>query len=314
MTAAGVDYPNSSPRQPAFGLNVDPSGLPMRPRSAAPYAHEEQPSSPGFRPRSAAPYPEDDVNRGPHLSPSGRVPVGAGPYADRPGSAFGIRTVGPNPGVQPSAGRGRPGAEDQWQQPPYPQNDQRYGAASVGPGIVPAGTMPVGDPPRGGRLQKPNPNMPGLPSSPRPTTGGFGTAGGSGNRTVSSNYGYDRQGPSSPPASGRVPTPTGSPANGGNLQAPAGGPARPVSQTDSSPAVAGRASAPPAQNARPSASPGPAPSQRPGGRPPPSDMVHPDGKTFGQGPATFEEMGIPQGKTESDCVGSSLTFMVLSIS
>jgi hypothetical protein len=37
-------------------------------------------------------------------------------------------------------------------------------------------------------------------------------------------------------------------------------------------------------------------------------LAHPDGKTMGQGPATFEEMGIPQGKSEGDCV-STLFFL-----
>jgi hypothetical protein len=92
------------------------------------------------------------------------------------------------------------------------------------------------------------------------------------------------------------------------------------------PAGPGRASAPPAaqqQNVRPgmgqghghAAAPSPGPAAagapRPGGagRPAGNAAAHPDGKTMGQGPATFEEMGIPQGKNEGDCV----SFFLLSV-
>ncbi|KAK3689962.1 hypothetical protein B0T22DRAFT_182794 [Podospora appendiculata] len=82
----------------------------------------------------------------------------------------------------------------------------------------------------------------------------------------------------------------------------------------------GRNSAPPPSAGRPGTSPGPSAVGSPapsvasttklpghGGpvRPGPGGKVpseHPDGKTMGQGPATFEEMGIPQGKNDSDCV------------
>jgi hypothetical protein len=36
----------------------------------------------------------------------------------------------------------------------------------------------------------------------------------------------------------------------------------------------------------------------------PAAISHPDGRTMGQGPATFEEMGIPQGKNDDDCVST----------
>ena len=78
----------------------------------------------------------------------------------------------------------------------------------------------------------------------------------------------------------------------------------------------GRSSAPPQQNpgmARPptsSSSHGPAtasPAPSTASAPPkaprkPTD--HPDGKTMGNGPATFEEMGIPKTKDKDDCVSS----------
>ncbi|KKY39868.1 putative chitin synthase activator [Diaporthe ampelina] len=76
----------------------------------------------------------------------------------------------------------------------------------------------------------------------------------------------------------------------------------------------GRASAPPQQNpagARPTppssshgpgtASPAPSTASAPPKAPrKPTD--HPDGKTMGNGPATFEEMGIPKTKDKDDCV------------
>ncbi|KAK4240725.1 hypothetical protein C8A03DRAFT_31110 [Achaetomium macrosporum] len=325
--AGAIDFPDPSPRPPAFTVNID-NNLAMRPKSAAPYPHEDQPPPLNVRPRSTAPYPEDDV-RGPHPNPGSRLPVGAGPHADRPGSAFGIRPLSSNGGLQPGVGRGRPGSSQgaaagwepqvpgnyrkpspgpggQWQQPPPPQHDPRYGPPSGGPGLVPAGTMPAGDPTRN-RLQKPNPGLQPTPQGPPPGQyGGYpqGPGGGRGasNRPVSDVYGpggYDRYG-AAPPAAGARP-PMVSAASSPNVRPPSSG--RPVSHMDLGPA--GRSSAPPAQNARPS--PGPAAAvqaqQRPGGRPAPAgNLVHPDGKTMGQGPATFEEMGIPQGKSEGDCV------------
>lgn len=320
----------------------------MRPKSAAPYPHEDQPMPLNSRPKSTAPYPEGDM-RGPHLNPATRHPVGAGPHADRPGSAFGIRPLSPGSGLPPGPGRGRPvssqssmggwdsqlpasyrkpspGPAGQWQQPPPPQHDPRYGAG--GPGIVPAG-MPVGDPTRT-RLQKPNPNLQPAPQGPPPGQhrmgGGYpGGPGGPGgqpgrdygrpganNRPVSDSYGPAGGGGAHPQAAaGRVPVPAGSNPNLRPQHSAAVGPgSRPVSH------VAPQTG----QNVRPgpspagaTSSPGPAAAgQRPpptgsgaggaGGKPAAGNISHPDGKTMGQGPATFEEMGIPQGKTEGDCV------------
>ncbi|KAK3301551.1 uncharacterized protein B0H64DRAFT_41793 [Chaetomium fimeti] len=353
----GIQFPDPSPRPPAFTVNLDNNNLAMRPKSAAPYPHEDQPMPLNARPKSTAPYPEGDM-RGPHLNPATRVPVAAGPHADRPGSAFGIRPLSPGSGSPAGPGRGRPvssqpsmgswdsqapagyrkpspGPGGQWQQPPPPQHDPRYGAG--GPGIVPAG-MPVGDPTRT-RLQKPNPNLQPTPQGPpagqHRMGGGYpGGPGGPGgqpgrdygrpganNRPVSDGYGPAGGGSPHPPAAaGRVPVPA---ASNPNLRpqhgVAAGSGGRPMSHVDAG--LAGRTSAPQTgQNARPgpspagaTSSPGPATAgQRPppassgaggaGGKPAAGNISHPDGKTIGQGPATFEEMGIPQGKTEGDCV------------
>jgi TPR repeat protein len=375
--AGGIDFPDPSPRPPAFTMNIEHSDLTVRPKSAAPYPIDDNPPPLTLRPKSTAPYPEDDM-RGPHLNPAVRSSMAAGPHADRPGSAFGIRPLSPSNAMQNAASRGRPVSSQpapggwepqvpsgyrqpspartgQWQQqPPPPPHDARYGGPKPGPGpgpgITHAGTMPVGDPTRA-RLQKPNPNFqpapqgppgqyamsgaqPGYPGGspsgrpapvPRPVSDYGHGAGGGG-----VGGGYDRYGAVPPAAGARIAAPAGSAPN---LRPPVGGggggggPGRPLPHVVDS-GGPGRASAPPvAQNAaRPS--PGPAPGQqqqRPGsgnpashgaggggGRPPPpsADLKHPDGKTMGQGPATFEEMGIPQGKTDSDCVSFDLFIFV----
>jgi hypothetical protein len=50
-----------------------------------------------------------------------------------------------------------------------------------------------------------------------------------------------------------------------------------------------------------------------GGPRPPEKTQHPSGKTAGQGPATFEEMGIPQGKNDGDCVSFFVFVLFLGI-
>ncbi|CAP49303.1 uncharacterized protein PODANS_5_6280 [Podospora anserina S mat+] len=350
-----VNFPDPTPRPPAFGVNVDPNNLALRPKSAAPYPLEDNPSPLNARPKSAAPYPEDDM-RGPHLNPAaGRLPVG--PHADRPGSAFGIRPLSPNgmhsappdrgrpmSGQPPNGGWGPQGAPGNYRRPspgpsaqyPPQQQDGRYGPP--GPGIPPVGMPPIGDPTRQ-RLQKPNPNAPppltqGPPPGQYPPAGGkyppqgssglqpgrdYGPPGGGrpNQRPVSDAYGpqggYDRYGAGPPAAAaGRVPLPNPNlrpdahrvesmPASG----RPVPNNGRPVSSHAHD---GGRASAPPggATAARPSPGPGTPGSTASGPRPaagrPPVKTDHPDGKTMGQGPATFEEMGIPQGKNDGDCV------------
>ncbi|KAL2024737.1 hypothetical protein VTK56DRAFT_5558 [Thermocarpiscus australiensis] len=358
----GIQFPDPSPRPPAFTVNLD-ANLAIRPKSTAPYPHEDQPLPLNIRPKSTAPYPEDDM-RPQRLNPPTLGPVAAGPHADRPGSAFGIRPLSADTGIPNAAGRGRPVSSQppvaswqpqvpadyrkpspapagQWQQP----HDQRYGAASIGPGIIPAGTMPpVGDPTRA-RLQKPNPNaqppshsaparqqpgyqQPGYPPQGPGPVGqpgrDYGPPQGNNIRPVSDMYGHGH--PHGHDRYGAVPTAAAAagarlPAlahDNGHMRPPVGGvpgaaaPPRPVSHLESRPSGSHHPSPPLAaqHNARPSPGPGvglsPAPSpaaaQRPGGRPPAADLKHPDGKTMGQGPATFEEMGIPQGKSEGDCV------------
>lgn len=397
-----IDFPDPErpgtmdSRPPAFTVNID-SNLAMRPKSAAPYPEDDRPPPLTLsRPKSTAPYPDDDMKAplSPHFNPTIRPSSTAGPHADRPMSAFGIRplansqTLQPNlepRGRLPPAGSGwepqvpaayrqpSPGVAGRNEYPPRqsspqgydrPLPSQRLGAASVGPGIVPAGTSPVGDPLRN-RLQKTNPNLnKSQPSGPAPGQypgGGYDVHGEAlpattqpgqpgrdyGPRTSSrpTSDSYDRYGNAPATTSlvsgeGRLPSagngsvrldrvdslPVGGSGGGGGggggggqshgRKPSAGRPPlkdRP-SQLDTAP---GRASAPPSQG-RPApgkvTSPAPSsastsnlPSQsaaKPQGAKPSkgSPTAHPDGKTVGQGPATFEEMGIPQGKNESDCI------------
>ena len=176
---------------PAFTVNLD-QNLAVRPKSVAPYPEDDRPPPLHLnRPKSVAPYPDDDVGGGrpplsPHYNP--QIRPSAGPQADRPMSAFGIRpqTQGvlhasqstsnliPPAGTQPPRGRvASAGWEPQQPQGGYRQpspgpgrNDyppQRLpydagpppGRQSVGPGPPVAGPT---DPMRN-RLTKSNPNQ-----------------------------------------------------------------------------------------------------------------------------------------------------------
>ena len=371
-------------RPPAFTVKLDHTNMAVRPKSAAPYPDDDRPPPLNLRPKSTAPYPEDDmVGHKPPLSPhyNPTIRPSAGPQADRPMSAFGIRPTTPNSGPQnlpPNAGgeyRGRmslnPSNVGGWepqvpagyrqpspgprhdsyrtggpqQQPPYNQPGQRLSSAPpAAAGIPPAGTVPVGDPTRS-RLQKTNPGygkpQPALPppnqypaagyGPPEPTSAQPGRDYGprTSSRPVSNTYDHYGAGPPPPANSGRIPLANaashrpervdslpvaplhpnhGNPPGGGSLP-----PKTRLSHLDASP---GRSSAPPTQgNSRPSSSHSPGPSVTSqvsaasttnlpghGARPPRQASLHPDGKTTGQGPATFEEMGIPQGKNDNDCV------------
>jgi TPR repeat protein len=173
-------------RQPAFALNVEQS-LPSRPKSSAPYPEDDRPAPLNVqRPASAAPYPEDD--HGPrHSSLQASYPP-QGPHADRPGSAFGIRTLDPASAAQPQRGRvvsqyntpsagwepqvpaayrqPSPGPPSNYRQPspgparPVAPYDQPLTSRMSGPpGGLPSNAAPIGDPTRA-RLQKAPPSQP----------------------------------------------------------------------------------------------------------------------------------------------------------
>ncbi|KAK4452029.1 hypothetical protein QBC34DRAFT_38360 [Podospora aff. communis PSN243] len=242
---------------------------------------------------------------------------------------------------QPSPAGGRPDPNPQWSPPPQQQGyadlpSQRLGPNNVGPGAtVPGGPAPVGDPARA-RLQKTNPNFanPNL-NKPQPVPQGqprpFSTVEpGAGaqygprtsSRPVSENLNNYNAGPGGPRPGATSTTslpPGGGHAHPGHGRLPSGGGGASLKPRPGLEMSGGRASAPPSQ-IRPVSSHGagghspgpnlPGPTNPPahGGRPgggsatSPAGSAHPDGKTMGQGPATFEAMGIPQGKNESDCV------------
>ncbi|KAK0384248.1 hypothetical protein NLU13_8336 [Sarocladium strictum] len=259
-------------RQPAFNIRLDSAaGQPARPHSAAPYPVDDQPAPLNVRPRSTAPYPEDDVRPLPlqqRLNPG----PGPGPQADRPGSAFGIKTSGPRPmptsqslgnlhPTQSNAGRG-----GGYRQASVGAGPMGYGG---GPQQRPASINPAPAPAGHDRYQM----SPGLPSSPAPS--------GHGPRTSSrpqsempvarperlSSLALDprlQQRPST-----TQPRPLPNQGGPGRMGTPGGLQSPPAHKPTPPPAV----------------TTAPAPSSKPS-----------------QGPATFEAMGIPQGKQDSDCV------------
>ncbi|KAF6821406.1 chitin synthase activator [Colletotrichum musicola] len=340
-TQDNVDFPDPSRpssmgnRPNAFNVNLD-ANLAIRPKSAAPYPEDDRPAPLNLsRPKSTAPYPEDDRpgrGSGPQLSPhyntGGRPP--AGPHSDRPGSAFGIRTGpgGPAPGAGgnmrpaqsmgsiPPAGsdpRARP-VTGGWEQP-----GSGYRQPSPGPpGGRPATTQPYpmagGLPsnPAANKLSKQNPAYAKPQPSPPFQQGGYGPSDYGqpaapaqpgrdyGPRTSSippaEQYGYGRAPSAAPPRTDSMPlSPSGNPRPQAG-PGPAGGPRpyanRPDLAEQGPPGRVG--SAPPSSQPRPQQKPSPAPSA--------ATVPPPKKQPTGQGPATFEEMGIPKVKDDSDCV------------
>jgi TPR repeat protein len=331
-----ADYPDPSQpgpagaRQPAFTVN-----LPDRTQSTAPYPEDDRPAPLNLnRPTSVAPYPEDDMpthkpQLAPHYNPA--IRASAGPSADRPGSAFGIRTQSPGaPGGMrahsggqlpiPSAGmdpnRGRPVSAG-WQ-PQVPGGYRQPSPTSRPQDLRPQGAdynqrLPSGQydrPPSGlpshpgpNRLTKPAPNA--GRGGPLPPQAGYGSR---------DSYGPphapgSRMSAGGPPASGSPAMsgalgPRGGPPPSGGL--PQGGP-RPVNNVRPASAIpphdqGGRSSAPPLAQARPS--PAPSTPASTASAPPKPAKAGPT-KT---GPATFEQMGIPQAKQDDDCVSFFVQF------
>jgi len=272
------------------------------------------------------------------------------PGAWEPQVPSGYRQPSPGPGPGAGRGV-QGSTHWQPQPPPHQQSyhdnqavPPRLGAASVGPGVtVPVGAGgPVGDPTRA-RLTKNNPNMgnpkplpagpgpqqqyggaqPGRDYGPRTSSGGSGP----GPRPVSDVYDQRYHGGGGPPAgaagaAGRpLPPQHAATATGANGRVDSMSSAATHQSRLTASGGAGRASAPPAQSGRPSPGPGtPAMGAKPPGGPAKKPVSsassvnsnassHPSGKTTG--PSTFEEMGIPQGKNESDCV-SALFLLLLN--
>lgn len=306
-----ADYPDPSrasiagiDTQPAFNLRLD-SLQPDRPQSAAPYPVDDRPAPLNLsRPKSTAPYPEDE--------PSSKYmqPQGLGPQADRPMSAFGIRTTseGSAPPAPPHAGRGQPSGWDSqassggyrqslghpsdagYQRPattqPYPSGNPQSNKLQKAPprqsygGIPPAGTQP---PQEYGARSSSRPQPDGPPPPQHMNQQGYGTP-----RVPMAAFGNsgrpDRYGslPPQDPRQSRTSTGLGTPDSSRYSRGASPGPGPPPHGRVGTAPPAGSRPAPP----KVEKTPAPAPSK-------PS-----------KGPATFEDMGIPQGKNEGDCVSA----------
>lgn len=225
----------------------------------------------------AAPYPDRPASR----ARPGYPPSHAS--ADfRPSSAFGI-----NPNIRPNAaGYGPP--------PPQPNRAASYGAGPMG--YQPQG----GGPPPAGPMSPTSMSTPGTPKL---------------------DVGYsapleppvaDPRRRHGPPDRKPMRTPVSSHPQGGRTTTPRPG-ASPTAATfpprgESAPSSTPRPSQPPSSTPKP---PGPSSTPKPSGPPSTPANQKPGGQQPskpnqqglpGKGPKTFEEMGVPSAKNDSDCV------------
>ncbi|KAK2612214.1 hypothetical protein QQS21_001790 [Conoideocrella luteorostrata] len=315
----------STDRPPAFNVRLDTNTQPhMRSRSAAPYPDDDRPAPLNVnRPHSTTPYPEDDVKVPTHSRCSPGLQPPQGPQADRPSSAFGIKpsSTGPHPmpisystgSLQPPTHPGPRGrvASAEWDSQ---GSVTGYRQPSPGPSIGSQRQPSLGDDMYGripsshiissanmvtNRLQKqPSPRQQyssGLEHGPRISS----------HPSSEMPYQHDSRAiPQNYERFSRVPGATGRPERLSSLP-PQGG-----HQSSRVPTGFGQA---------PSTQPHPAPvGGRTGSVPPalagqrpvePSPQSGPSLQTSApapvkptKGPATFEDMGIPQGKQGSDCI------------
>ncbi|PMD42637.1 hypothetical protein L207DRAFT_510871 [Hyaloscypha variabilis F] len=297
--------------------------------------------SPSGRPVSTAPYPEDDGPPMPGAYNGGLRPNPAsGPQADRPSSAFGIRplvhssTDTMNQGLRPEEarrpnssmgnmpvpaagqgsnpdGRGRvvsagwePQIPAKFRQEP-PPNHQRVPSLNTDPSNY--GQKPLPSP----NLMKPQPS----PSydqygRPSPQSGGFPPQPAGYNSQVprrdpAANYAQRPERGSSMTPTANNPTTQRRPDRFDSMpppQNPSRTQQRPPQGTMSSQGNGPRPSPAPSSQGRPS----PAPSSQVSSAPPSSagaasNASAVSGPPKKQGPATFEEMGIPSAKKDGDC-------------
>lgn len=276
------------------------------------------------RPVSTAPYPDDDVAHMPgsynSYGSQNLRPSSSGPQADRPSSAFGIRPLVPTSassmgqGMRPSQDSMRPSSSMGNMSLPAGRgsNPQRIVSSGWEPQVPPKyrdqspvrpPSLPVidmgrptnFDQPSSGRLQKPPPPNINKPIPPQPSKPNQGYD--------SNSYGqqpYNSAIPRRDPAANQFTRP-----ERGSSMTPVTSPPimsppsqqRPDRYDSTQPQNPSRASQRPpqhtmssqGQNARPaSVAPSVASSQ--------------SGPPKKQGPSTFEEMGIPTAKNDSDCV------------
>jgi TPR repeat protein len=335
MTEEAMDMPEPRVAYPDGGPQVAPlrpnknAPLPQRPASAAPYPEDDRVLGGAYQSYGGGLRPGSGPNSRPGSS--------SGPQADRPSSAFGIRPMAhanteqySHPGLRPSdmrpsssmgnmqvpqGGRGsNPVGRDRivsagWE----PQQPNNYRQSGQAPSLPPVdfGRPSSLDPSAPSKLQKSPPNMmkaqpPQPGSSPYPTEP-YGRPQSSidpaiPRRDLTSNFvrperGSSMQPPMMTPAIQSPPMM--SPPPHMDARRPPSIPAH--QRQDSTPQSQSRQSnRPPPQHTMSS--------QRPDSRP---SSVAPSVASTGSappkkaGPATFEEMGIPQANKESDCVSHS---------
>lgn len=330
----------SADRPPAFNVRLDSNQPIARPRSAAPYPEDDRPPPLNIRAKSTAPYPEDDV-RGP-TSPRFNQGPRIGPPSDRPSSAFGIKPQagGPRPmpssqsmgNLHPSAGR----SDSRGLDPRGPDPRGRIASAgwdSSGPGGRGSGLGGPGGP--GGPAGRPSPypdegygrqgNVGGYPGggppggrlqqSPAANPERFSQVPGASGRperfsSLHKGHGQQPQQPQQQPPSQDMRPPRTSSAqprppmvSGGASGGPGSGPGTPYGGPGAlggrppqlSPPGPRTGSAPPSQSHRLDNRPSVTPSAASAVTAPPKAS---------KGPATFEDMGIPQGKQDGDCVST----------
>ncbi|KND90899.1 Chitin synthase regulatory factor 4 [Tolypocladium ophioglossoides CBS 100239] len=317
-----------SDRQPAFNVRLDGAGVqPMRPQSAAPYPDDGKPAPLNVsRPRSTAPYPEDDVRGPPSPHFNSGLRPSQSPQADRPMSAFGINTqTGPRPmPTSHSAGSLQPpsqppprsrvasaGYDNHGPAPanatgrPYPGEDMqgRPTSAQQYPSGHPASSRMQKQPPRQSYGNPQGAQAPYPPAGADPARD-YGPRTSSRAGSEAPPHHDPRMTPQSHERFSRVPGAAGRPERLSSLplQDPQRPPRVPTGLGQAAPNLprpgAGRTgSAPPGQAAQSLPSPG---IQSPVTTPAVAPAAAPAKPV--KGPATFEDMGIPQGKQEGDCV------------
>ena len=322
MTAApypeddmGAGRPQISPK---YNPNARPSAGPVADRTGSAFGIRSQSAGYGPGPQPGGGMRPAQLG----IPPAGMPPAGMDPSRVRPASSGWQQQQMPG-GYRQGQGSPGPGPGRPDMRPPAAQYDQRPSQAGYDQRLPssPGRTGPAGQ----GRLSKPNPNpspsqypapggygRPGdsaLPAHPqpgrdyapgprtstgRPGSGGRASggapvmSGGMGPRMDSMPIGGLPQGG---PAGGRV-------ASGGGR--PGQGPGAPLKDrpTPLDHAGPGRSSAPPSQVTRPPVASPTLSTNTTESAPEPK----PKPSKASQGPATFEQMGIPSAKREDDCV------------
>lgn len=322
---SAAPYPDENPRQPPQQRPY--SGLPPPGRPADPY---------GSRPGSAGRVGPGS-NLAPGIVPAGMPPPGAG--RGRPSSSA------PYPGGGP-AGPGGPGAP---YPPAGPGGYRQNSMAGPAPGPGYGSPKPVPGPGGNGRAVSAVSNSfrNGDASRNRLTKQTPHAAAGRGGPAPLQQGPYGNLQPSMqsppmiPPAGMPAAQPYGARPGSRGGAPPIGGPRYdspqgPRQSSQPQPQMRqmtghqghtltdapGRASAPPTQpQARPTpppsahapsvvSSPAPSAASAPSAKPPRQETDHPDGKTFGKGPATFDEMGVARVKDKDDCVSIRLVLLL----